>query len=91
MASPVITNAAESEKAHSDLRILEQRIADLERDRLERRIERQQLNAVVPPAVGGDRRICRWLRVALLDGEPAAVLARGEKGDCQLFPGRAAD
>jgi len=28
----VITNAAESEKAHSDLRILEQRIADLERD-----------------------------------------------------------
>jgi prefoldin subunit 5 len=32
MASPVITNAAESEKAHSDLRILEQRIADLERD-----------------------------------------------------------
>ena len=32
MASPVITNAAESEKAHSDLRILEQPIADLERD-----------------------------------------------------------
>ena len=32
MASPVITNAAESEKAHSDLRILDQRIADLERD-----------------------------------------------------------
>jgi len=28
----VITNAAEYEKAHSDLRILEQRIADLERD-----------------------------------------------------------
>jgi hypothetical protein len=32
MASPVITNAAEYEKAHSDLRILEQRIADLERE-----------------------------------------------------------
>ncbi len=28
----MITNAAEYEKAHSDLRILEQRIADLERD-----------------------------------------------------------
>jgi len=28
----VITNAAEYEKAHSDLRILEQRIADLERE-----------------------------------------------------------
>jgi prefoldin subunit 5 len=28
----VITNAAEYEKAHTDLRILEQRIADLERD-----------------------------------------------------------
>jgi prefoldin subunit 5 len=28
----VITNAAEYEKAHSDLRILEQRISDLERD-----------------------------------------------------------
>jgi len=28
----VITNAAEYEKAHSDLRLLEQRIADLERD-----------------------------------------------------------
>jgi prefoldin subunit 5 len=28
----VITNASEYEKAHSDLRILEQRIADLERD-----------------------------------------------------------
>jgi len=32
MASTVITNAAEYEKAHSDLRILEQRIADLERE-----------------------------------------------------------
>jgi len=32
MASPVITNAAEYEKARSDLRILEQRIADLERE-----------------------------------------------------------
>lgn len=32
MASPVITNAAECEKARSDLRILEQRIADLERE-----------------------------------------------------------
>ncbi|MFM1903687.1 MAG: hypothetical protein RLZZ440_1587 [Planctomycetota bacterium] len=28
----MITNAAEYEKAHSDLRILEQRISDLERD-----------------------------------------------------------
>jgi hypothetical protein len=28
----VITNAAEYEKAHGDLRILEQRITDLERD-----------------------------------------------------------
>ena len=28
----MITNAAEYEKAHSDLRILERRIADLERD-----------------------------------------------------------
>ena len=28
----MITNAAEYEKAHSDLRILEQRIADLQRD-----------------------------------------------------------
>ena len=28
----MITNTAEYEKAHSDLRILEQRIADLERD-----------------------------------------------------------
>jgi hypothetical protein len=28
----VITTAAEYEKAHSDLRLLEQRIADLERD-----------------------------------------------------------
>lgn len=28
----MITKAAEYEKAHSDLRILEQRIADLERD-----------------------------------------------------------
>ena len=28
----MITNAAAYEKAHSDLRILEQRIADLERD-----------------------------------------------------------
>ena len=28
----MISNAAESEKAHSDLRILEQRIADLERE-----------------------------------------------------------
>jgi len=32
MASPVITSTAEYEKAHGDLRILEQRIADLERD-----------------------------------------------------------
>lgn len=28
----MITNAAEYEKAHNDLRILEERIADLERD-----------------------------------------------------------
>ncbi len=51
------------------------RILRLERDRLERRIQRQELNAVVPPAVGGDR----LLRVVLLDGEPAAVLLRAER------------
>ena len=31
----------------------------LERDRFERWIQRQQLNAVVPPAVGGHGQICR--------------------------------
>ena len=47
----------------------------LERDRLERRIHWQQLNAVVPPAVGGDG----LFQVVLLDGEPAAVLTRAQR------------
>jgi hypothetical protein len=48
------------------------RLLNLDFNRLEGRIHRPQLNAVVPPAVGGDG----LLRVLLLDGEPAAVLAR---------------
>jgi len=50
------------------------RILRLERDRLKRRIHREELNAVVPPAGGGDG----LLGVVLLDGEPAAVLDRAE-------------
>jgi hypothetical protein len=58
------------------------RVFQFERYRLERGIQRQQLNAVVPPAVGGDG----LLRVVLLDGEAAAALTRA--GSCPVARAR---
>ncbi len=61
---------AELPDDHGDPRVLL-----LARDGLERLIERQELNRVVSPAVGGDR----LFPVVFLDGESAAVLARAER------------